>query len=76
VEWQTQQRREMSFPDWAQIIDDPTLYVGKKVHVVGWRAGSVFKLISFVDGVSTLKTPTKRVQYNTRNCLYKLRGVE
>ena len=65
----------MSHPEWAVIIDKPEEYLGNKVHVVGWKLGTVFQLIDHSVGVSTLKATKSRKTYLTRNALYKLRVI-
>lgn len=66
----------MALPDWAKIIDNPEDFIDKKVHVVGWRAGLVFTLISYYDGVAVLEATKARKIYSTGNALYELKRKE
>lgn len=51
------------------IIEDPSKWVGRKVHVDGWKIGCVFVLISTNEGVHVLQMPKTKKVYTTRNKL-------
>jgi len=56
-----------------KVIENPSEYIGKKVHVEGWNPGGVFILHSYEDGTAVLKTRATSRQYATKNRLLKLR---
>lgn len=59
-----------------EIIENPTEYVGKKVHVEGWKFGSVFLLEGYSNGYAILRTPSTRKRTMTKNRLIKTRRDE
>lgn len=61
---------DLSFP----IIEDPTKFIGNKVHVDGWNIGCVFILRKTENGLHTLETPKYHKIYTTNNKLRQLRG--
>jgi hypothetical protein len=59
-----------------QVIADPTTWLGKSVHVEGWKRGGWFILDAYNGGEATVRTPKTNKVYRTYNRLLKTRRNE
>lgn len=60
-------------PEWAEVIEDPSLHIGEKVHVERWNPGAVFVLERYHNGRAFLRSPSRNRRTDTTLRLYKKR---
>ena len=59
-----------------EAIQSPSAWIGKLVHVEGWKRGCQFVLDAYNKGEAVLRTPKTGRVYRTRNRLLKARRYE